>query len=356
MIIEQNISSLIQEFKIPYKNPFCPIDWKDWFHYILYHPATGIRILYNLCFSGIPNVGYISDTFIITGPSGFIKHENGVSSLEESFGYSRNLLWNDGDVVTPFLKCIKSEVTININAQNSLYLRANNPDAHISFYFYGRIGCTPMYVPELKQYGKGFMGWGIIPSYRMQGEIFINHQYINVDKNWYAYHDRNFGRFNWGNIGWTWFVGRISISENERWTYILHQNNRNDLTQIGDPMLIIHKNDRLQKIFLGETIKIDIEWSLDINRPVILPGSMASIFNDRFIRKPSKIYIKAKDIEQEIYLELTTTSFFELIVPDIESKAFTFLKELSGSLVVCNQNGRKDSACKNGFFYAELVH
>jgi hypothetical protein len=356
MIVEKEIASLVEEFKIPYKDPHCPEDWKDWYHYILYDPKTNIRVLFNLCFNGKPSTGYITDTFFITVPKGYVDNELVGLDKEESFGYARNHKWLPDTLENTPLNFENKSLTFKISSNNVLHLNVKHEDLRIQLNFLGCPNCNPIYVPELAPYGKGFIGWGVIPSYTMSGELWIQNRRINITEDWYGYHDRNFGRFNWGNIGWTWFVARVLDNEGNIWTYVFHQSNNSNYTRVGAPILFIHKNSLLQKVFIGDTAKVKTTWTKTHNKPKILPGSMASAFADRSVKTPEKITLFAKDEMHSVFLEMHVTSFAELIVPDSESKEFTFMKEMSGNILLEQQMFNEETNSKKGFYYGELVH
>ncbi len=355
MILESRLHSLMEEFKIPFHNPFCPEDWKDWYHYVLYDPKSRVRILYNICFNGKPGPGYVTDTLFVTVPKGFIDQPVIDLNEEETFGFARNRQWEPGDLTTHPLHYKKHQIDFRI-ISNVLSLRVENKETNTAFHFHGAPISTPVYVPEPAPYGRGFIGWGVMAGYQMSGHIQLNNRTIYITDDWYCYHDRNFGRFNWGNIGWTWFVISTTDHENVKWAYVLHQSNNSDYTKEGAPILFTYRNDKLAKVFIGDTVRIQVSWSDDHSIPPILPGSMASLFSDRNIRNPKQLSVYAQDELHTIAMTMDVTTHTELIVPDSEQKAYTFIKELSGEVKVSQNIGEKQTESKEGFFYAELCH
>lgn len=354
MITNNQIIYLLEEFKIPYQNEFCPEDWKDWYHYILYNSETQIRFLYNLCFNGKPGTGYITETVLITLPKFFMYSNVSDCLLRETYGYARNIPWKESELKIQPLQFSSEGIFFNIS-NNNLFIRTSNLQSGISVALKGKPIATPVFVPELSPYGNGFIGWGVIPGYEMTGKIIIGKKVIPVDSEWYGYHDRNFGRFYWGNIGWIWFV--LNAKErNNNWTYVLHRSNDNTYSKIGSPLLFIFCNNRLRKIFLGNTVNIEIKWQQSNHVPPVLPGNMASIFSDRSLLLPQQLLVKASDEKDYVFLKMNVQTSTELIVPDSEKKQYTFLKELSGSAETIQYLKSKKSNCKKGFFYAEHVH
>ena len=356
MINNEETIYLLEEFKIPYLSEFCPENWKDWYHYILHDPKTGILFLYNLCFNGKPETGYITESIFLTLPSTFNNGQLPGLAKSGTYGYARNRKWEKGDLVTSPTKFHCNDISFSITSPGDVNFSTSNFQAGIFFRLTGTPIATPVYVPELAPYGDSFIGWGVIPGYRMEGEIIIGNNLIPVNSEWYCYHDRNFGRFHWGEIGWTWFVFNAIDNYSESWTYVLHRNNNNDHTKFGLPILFVYHKNILHKIFFGTTIRINITWEKDDKLTPVLPGALASIFNNRRILAPKKIIINASDGKDEISIRMSIHTFSELIIPDNRKKQYTFLKELSGSAKSNQFLNSKKTFCKKGFFYAELVH
>jgi hypothetical protein len=354
-MINDEISYLMEEFKIPYSDPHCPEDWKDWYHYILFDPITNIRILYNICFNGKPGAGFVTDTFLVSAPEGFIDTPFSGLFSEKTFGFSRSMIWKEGELEAFPLQYSNKKISIRF-IYNILHLNVSYNELGISFYFMGKSDCPPIYIPELAPYGKGFLSWGIMADYKMSGWLQIQNQRIDIRDNWYGYHDRNFGRFNWGCIGWTWFVVNAIDDEGNRWTYVMQGSNNQDYSSEGAPIIFIHKNKELIKVFMGETITKEIKWSKVHRKTPVLPGSMASVFGDRTIAQPRKLFIQMKDERHNVLIEMTVITNTELIVPDNENKEFTFIKELSGDIQISQTLLKEMSSFSNGFFYAELAH
>lgn len=347
---------LLEEFKIPYLNEFCPDDWKDWYHYILHDPETGILFLYNLCFNGKPETGYITESVFLTLPSTFNTRQLAPTPKAGTYGYARNRKWEKGDLVTSPTSFHSDDISFSITFPGDVAFSTSNLQAGISFQLTGTPIATPVYVPELAPYGSGFIGWGVIPGYRMEGKIIIDNKLITVNSAWYCYHDRNFGRFHWGEIGWTWFVFNAVDNYFESWTYVLHRNNNTNHTKFGSPVLFVYHKNTLHKIFFGTTIEITISWAKGDKLIPILPGALASIFNNRRILAPKTIKIDASDGKDEVNIIMSINTFTELIVPDNRKKQYTFIKELSGSARSSQFLNNKKTSCSKGFFYAELVH
>jgi len=346
---------LVEEFKIPYNDSNCPGDWKDWYHYILYNPHSQIRILYNLCFNGTPGTGYITDTLLITLPKGYLQKTITSFSEFETFGFSRNHNWESGNILATPFRFIQNDIMFSIR-NNITYIVSDNNEVNIKLDIRGIPLAEPIFVPERQLLENGSVGWGIIPGFCMTGSIYIDGKLITIDKEWFCYHDRNFGRFRWGNIGYIWFVSYFTGADKQTWTYVLHRGNTTDFAKVSSPILFIYRGNVLAKIFLSQSIDIQFSWHKSEKSPQILPGSMASLFNDRTILMPSEINILAQDENDFTQIKMVINSFTELIIPDYKEKQYSFVKELSGTASVSQNIENENNNFFKGCFYAEHVH
>lgn len=69
MTLDLSLINQIESLRIPLDDPESPLDWKDWYHYILIHPKTGMRILVNITLMGRPQRGEIQVSLIINSPN-----------------------------------------------------------------------------------------------------------------------------------------------------------------------------------------------------------------------------------------------------------------------------------------------
>jgi hypothetical protein len=346
---------LLEELKIPMEDPYSPEDWKDWYHYVMFDPVTQSRLLFNICLSGRPNRGNITTTAFLTVPEQLPYQP--IASLDRfyTYGFSDTIEWD--------MQVKRHPLCINTG---NFYLRIDNNKAEIDvdhnksgirISINGVSVATPLYIPELAPFGKGFIGWGLIPGVDINGTISIGSKTISVTPDWHCYHDHNYGRFNWGDdVGWTWFVASLKNSKGIKTTYVFHRSNNKAFTEVGVPFLFIYENNQLKKIFLGDSVDLKWDWSASPHMPPVLPGAMASLFSDRNILMPQRISIKAADDKDYMYLEMIVQNAAEMILPDYRIKQYTFLKEMTGYANSISLLNGKKTTLKDGFFYAEYVH
>ena len=76
MSIDEQKLALIERFRIPLDDPSSPMDWKDWYHYVLLDPQTGFRVLVNMTAIARPGQGEIQTSFLVTLPSDLLPPEH----------------------------------------------------------------------------------------------------------------------------------------------------------------------------------------------------------------------------------------------------------------------------------------
>lgn len=351
MTVYHQVLYRIEELRIPIDDPFSPEDWKDWYHFILFNPASDVRLLFNLCFSGRPGQGEITVSVLLSIPS-----DSPADSAYLSYGYCNSLPWSGIDLSKYPLKLNMPGLDFLISGKQ-VSITSFHANSGISISLKGHGLATPVPVDESFPFGTGFIGWGLIPGMAMEGTIGLADARYTVDRAWYCYHDHNYGRFRWGgDIGWIWWVANAVDPEGHHFTYVFHRGNNSDFSVVSVPYLFIYADHTLIKIFKGPGLKLDIEMGKKPGLPVILPGTMASIFSDRHIVLPELIRLSGRDESDSVFLEMRVCSCTEFILPDNEKKQYTFLKELQGPAHARHSIGNKVSEVENGQFYAEYVY
>jgi hypothetical protein len=213
----------------------------------------------------------------------------------------------------------------------------------------------PLLVTENSPFGSGFIGWGLVPGLQVTGELSVCGQSFIISPDWYCYHDRNFGRFCWGeDIGWEWFVAHATCDDGTPITLVLDQRSNKDHSELGFPYIFIYIGNELRKVFLGATLQINWDWSESSTIPPRLPGIMALLFGDRTLHTPITLQVTAADEQDQLVINLNFESIVELIVPDNQQRQYTFIEEVTGSAVVNLKLGEENLNAK-GLVYAEYV-
>lgn len=342
----------LEELKIPTDSELSPEDWKDWYHYILFDPENNIRILFNISFSGRPGQGEITTTFQLSMP------KSGSSEKMDSYGFLKVDRWTEKPGSRSPLKFSLPDFLDVMVSKDHFKISVKRNAPKFLLELEGEPVATPLLVPELFPYGKGFIGWGFIPGVKVKGSVLNKDIKIPITHKWFCYHDHNFGRFRWGDedVGWVWWVVTLWSGTKDEYSLVFHRGNNKDLSKIAKPFLFVYKNKVLKKTFVGKSIDIDFKWTQKPERISILPGALASVFSHRKVLTPEYIKVRASDDLDSVSVDMVIDTKLEVVLPDYQDKQYTFLKELSGKATADLSLNSIKKDLKKGLFYAEFVH
>ncbi|MCL1468167.1 hypothetical protein [Argonema galeatum] len=354
MTIDEQLLARVEALRIPFDDPTCPIDWKDWYHVVLLDRQGKVRILVNMNLMGRPEQGEIQVSFLVNLASEYIAPEYRGDAPMATFGTAFSLEWQPGMVRrNPF--CIQGNgVLLEIDGKHST-LQVQDERMQLSIRCQGEAKATPLLVTEDSPFGSGFIGWGLVPGLQVIGELSVGGQNFSIDRDWFAYHDRNFGRFRWGeDIGWEWFVAFAVCDDGRQLTLVLDQRTNKNHSVKGFPYIFVYIDNDLHKIFLGSTLVVNWQWSPSPVMPVRLPGIMASLFADRTLKVPETLQVEADDRGDRLLLNVNFETAIELVVPDNQNRQYTFIEEVTGTVEVNLFLGGETLRAK-GLLYGEYV-
>ncbi|BAZ50612.1 hypothetical protein NIES4103_32290 [Nostoc sp. NIES-4103] len=334
MTIDEQLLACVEALRIPLDDPTLPIDWKDWYHFLLWDQEGKIRVLVNMTLVGRPDDGEIQITFLVNIASELLAPEYRMDIPMATFGTALSLPWQPDMVCQNPLRIFTNELNLEINGKHST-LEFRDERMQLSIRFQGEVQAAPILVTEDSPFGSGFIGWGLVPGLQVMGDLSIGRQNFSIDQNWFSYHDRNFGRFRWGeDIGWEWFVAFATSNDGRKITLVLDQRTNKDHSVKGLPYIFVYIDNQFIKAFVGSSLYIHWDWSPAAVTPVRLPGIMASLFSDRSIRVPQALQVEAADEQGRLLLNVRFEAIAELIVPDNQDRQYTFIEEVSGTVEV----------------------
>ncbi|MEL7039680.1 MAG: hypothetical protein AAFO04_29330 [Cyanobacteria bacterium J06592_8] len=324
----------IEQLRIPTDDQPSPVDWKDWYHFILMEPKSGVRVLVNLTLSGRLTRGELQLSFIATIPRELLSAELPLENPLATFGTAYPQRWEGGMVSREPLWLQGQNVSLEIDGRQSL-VEVQDEGSGLAIAFVAEAEATPLLITEDSPFGSGFIGWGLVPGLRVAGELFVGDTKFPIHQDWFCYHDRNFGRFRWGeDIGWEWFVAFATCADGRTLTLVLDRRTNKDHSQWGLSYIFVYLGNQLRKIFLGPTLAINWEWSENSVLPMRLPGIMASVFSHRSLPMPESLQVEAADERDSLSVSVNFDSAMELVVPDNRSRQYSFIEEVSGNVEV----------------------
>ena len=352
MTTEEHLLVLLEDLHIPLVDASSPTDGKEWYHYVLFEPVRGIRLLANVALSGRPGKGMLTVTMLATLP----RNDDALPNDQpvDTYAYSSSYEWEPGMVQRAPLRIAADGLACLIEGAHSQF-EAQARASSMRMQFQGIAHATPILVPEMMPFSSGFVGWGFVPGLEVQGLLALGDDRFEIDPGWFCYHDHNYGRFRWGeNIGWIWFIAATEAAAGASFSFVLHQGMYRDQRRYGTPHLFVYEGSKLRKVFLGPGLEIKWQWHTTAERIARLPGSMASLFSDRLLRMPRTLEVRAADERDHLALSLPVESMVELVLPDDQQRQYSFIEELNGPIVAEGRIGGQTLET-TGLFYAEYV-
>jgi hypothetical protein len=352
MTTDPQLLARIEALRIPLDDPASPIDWKDWYHFVLLDRHSGVRSLVNVTLAGRPGQGEIQVTFIVNMNSQSVLPE--LDAPLATFGTAFSQEWKP-ELVRRFPLHLQGKgMSLDIDG-NNFAVEVRDDRAQLYVRFQAQAEATALLVTEDSPFGSGFIGWGLVPGLRVAGELSVCGQSFNINSDWFCYHDRNFGRFRWGeDIGWEWFVAVAKCEDGRELTFVLDLRTNRSHSEGGLSYIFVYLNKELRKVFLGSSLRINWDWSPEPVLPTRLPGIMASLFSRRTLRMPQTLVVEAADEQDRLLMEVEFDGKAELVVPDNQERQYSFIEEVTGPIKVSlSLNGEMLSA--TGLIYAEYV-
>ncbi|HSI69908.1 MAG TPA: hypothetical protein VK941_06735 [Gillisia sp.] len=336
----------LEGLRIPFENWNCPTDWKDWYHYILLDPQSGNKILVNVSLSNKPGGGEIQVSVII--------QLRRTRSEYDTYAEVRSVPWENGMVKRSPLLIKTSNTLLEIkNGISRIMFAGKNSDIELEFS--AKANSVPFLIEEQTRFGSGFIGWGFIPNMVVNGSFKVCRTVYKLTPSWHCYHDRNFGRFRWGeDIGWEWFVATLKDDKGTGWQAVFDVRSNKDHTHRGFQYIFLFRDNKLKKVFVGNTLQLTWNRSPQTRTPLRMPGNMATVMAGRVAAQIDSIILTARDDRDHIKITLQTEKAFELIVPDHKIRQYTVMEEISGKAILETHLGGKNVKSK-GQFYAEFV-
>jgi hypothetical protein len=307
----------IEALRIPAQPQAAAHDWKDWYHVVLLHPASGWRAIANVNLVGGGSDAELQWTLVVHRPDGRVH------------GASRSQPWQAGLVTSRPLGLTGDEAALGFDGER-LALRIAPRDLDLQLGLHATPASTPLLVTDGAPFGSGFIGWGLLPQLRAEGRLAACGDAAAIDDGWFCYHDHNFGRFRWGeDFGWEWLVAHAACGD-EAVTVVVDWRTDRAHAAGGLPYLFVFVGGALRKVFLGPALRLRWHWHDAAALPPRLPGAMATRLADRPVRAPRAVLLDAADERDRIALTVEIDAYLEIVAPDNCSAAIARIGESSG--------------------------
>jgi len=340
-----DLASHVEALRIPASPQAAASDWKDWYHVVLLHAASGWRAIVNVNLAGGGEAAQVQLTLVVHAPG----------EPPRLHGASRSVPWLPGmaRMSPPSIRTDEVEFSFE---QQVVRLRVRPRGADLALDLHARPDATPLLVTEGSSFGSGFIGWGVLPRLLARGEIRACDRGAAIDHDWFCYQDHNFGRFRWGeDFGWEWMVAHARPAQGPEVTVVVDL--RTDATHRrgGLPYLFIVIGRELRKVFLGPAMRLRWTWSDEARVPVRLPGAMATLLAHRAERAPVAVQVEAADERDRVSLRLAVDAHLQVVATDSRGPpAYTRIGEASGEVELALRLGDVEIEAR-GLAYAEYT-
>ncbi|MFT7774056.1 hypothetical protein [Roseateles sp.] len=317
----------VQMLRIPPQPESAPPNWKDWYHFVLMHPASGWRALANVSLAGGGGRAELQCTLVIHVPG---KAED----PPRVHGASRSVPWLPG-MLRPRPLVIRGD-EVELTLQEQVWrLRLQPAGLDIGLALEARPDSTAMLVTEGSSFGSGFIGWGLVPRLVAKGELWACGKGTSVTHDWFCYQDHNFGRFRWGeDFGWEWAVAHAASPDGPAVTVVVDLRTDRAHSRHGLPYVFVIVGRELRKVFLGPAVTLRWAWSERSVLPARLPGTMATLLADCPERAPVSLTVLAADERDSLRLQLSFDTHLQIVVPDERQPVHTRISEASGAAAI----------------------
>jgi len=337
----------VEALRIPLPPQRAEGDWKDWYHFVLLHAASGWRALVNVNLAGGGSDGdgaELQYTLAIHVPG----------EPARLHGASRSLPWRADTVTQRPLRIRADELELSFD-QQVFGLRVQPQGLDLGIALHARPDATALLVTEGSAFGSGFIGWGLVPQLLAGGELWACGRKAAITHDWFCYQDHNFGRFRWGeDFGWEWMVAHARTPQQPELTVVMDLRTDRTHRRGGLPYLFVLVGRELRKVFLGPAMRLRWDWSNGARLPPRLPGALATLLASRSEREPVALHIEAADECDRLSLHLEVDAHLQIVAADNSSAAYTRIGEASGRVAITLQLGETVIEAQ-GLAYAEYT-
>lgn len=198
----------------------------------------------------------------------------------------------------------------------------------------GHVHFTPTsqpFVVNNQPVGQGRMCWLFVPRLQADGSLTIGEHEHDFDAE-YAYHDHNWGRFQWGDdFGWTW--GTILPTENDaKWSMVFLQMTDRRRLRFLSQALYVWYDQRPAAIFRHAAVTVRSHGRFRRPADCTLPPPMRLLIDGQVPGAPDRLEIDAARGEDTVHVEFRPSSLARLAHPsDVALDRVTVLCETAGT-------------------------
>ncbi|ORV82009.1 hypothetical protein AWC11_25405 [Mycobacterium interjectum] len=319
-----------------------PAGFKEWQHFVVH--GRGVRLLINF---SLNNEVLARDEVRLAPRVIVIAHdENWTGAIERFDGCALNVSANLG------------ELTIGANRMtitpDGYHVAIDLPDNGIRGELHFTSASRP-FVVRNEPAGAGRVSWLFVPRLRADGWLRIGDREHRMDND-LAYHDHNWGRFQWGDdFGWTWGT-ILPTRPGDPWSMVsVHITDRRRLRSLSRSLYVWH-HDEPAAIFRHAAVQARTHGLLDRAADCTLPPAMRLLLGGEVPGVPERIEITATRAGDRVHAEFRSRSYARLAQPsEVRLDRSTVLCEADGAVRASGTvNGEDFDFAGTGVF--EFLH
>jgi hypothetical protein len=300
--------------------------YKEWHHFIVYAPGLRLLVNFNLTeprhdgarrrsAQGQPLAGrliMIAETTEWCGDlEAFAPSDVAVVPGGLSARFGENAMWfEDG--------------AYNVRAK-----LANQPLA-------ANLKLTPVTEPILSSHIQLVPGhelsWLILPRLKVSGSVSLGGRHVNL-KGGLAYHDHNWGHFDWGDdFAWEW-GSMVPRRASNPWTAVYVRMANRSRTSVGTQGLFVWDGERHCRFFRDEDLQVTLEGRQSMTVLHKVPHIMGLLAPGTCTDVPQRLVAFGDVGGDQVLMTFNTLNVSQVVIPDeTNTNSVTLLNEATGSL------------------------
>lgn len=184
------------------------------------------------------------------------------------------------------------------------------------------------------------INWLVIPRLRAHGYITVDGRRYSVDGS-LAYHDHNWGHFDWGHdFAWEWGFGLPSSEENP-WTVVFVRLSDRAHTRAKMQALFLWRGADQYRVFRASEVRISQAQLLRASEVVKFPRAMALVSPQSATGVPAELRASASADGGELSMRFQAYDVAQVLVPNDRNVGVTIINEVSGVVSVEGQVGHE---------------
>ncbi len=294
--------------------------FKEWHHFVLISPDGDAMALVNLALHGDVRTDAGRATALVAGFAG-----------ASTFGHARAYPASRAvfDPRSPDLAL--PNATLGVDADGVYRLRIDGGSG-ISLTARLRSDGTPFALWNDTPLGpSGSLNWTIIPAHVEEGRL-LHADGILALEGWNAYHDHNWGRWQWGDdFSWCWAYLRARLPDGRPLVLSLSRSADRSGRHPGNRLVAVWVGGRLARVFTDASVAIEMSEPIDVSDAACVPAVARPLIAARRPRIPRAVSIHASAGPDHLSADIRSGRVMHIAIPRDGRQGFVVASEAAGT-------------------------